>query len=75
MSRMNPILRLRRLFRQVGAQPREADELSTVLDEIYLSRQEFEERIARLMAENRNQFLLGVLIIVGLGVGVLALVN
>ncbi|MCY4618343.1 MAG: hypothetical protein OXD50_07285 [Chloroflexi bacterium] len=75
MSRMNPILRLRRLFRQVGAQPREADELSTVLDEIYLSRQEFEERIARLMAENRNQSLLGVLIIVGIGVGVLALVN
>ena len=75
MSSMNPILRLRRLFRQVGAQPREADELSTVLDEIYLSRREFEERIARIMAENRNQLLLGVLIIVGLGVALLALVN
>ena len=75
MSSMNPILRLRRLFRQVGAQPQEADELSTVLDEIYLSRREFEERIARIMAEDRNQLLLGVLIIVGLGVALLALVN
>ena len=75
MSSMNPILRLRRLFRQVGAQPQEADELSTVLDEIYLSRREFEERIARIMAENRNQLLRGVLIIVGLGVALLALVN
>ena len=75
MSSMNPILRLRRLFRQVGAQPQEADELSTVLDEIYLSHREFEERIARIMAEDRNQLLLGVLIIVGLGVALLALVN
>ncbi len=75
MSSMNPILRLRRLFRQVGAQPQEADELSTVLDDIYLSRREFEERIARIMAEDRNQLLLGVLIIVGLGVALLALVN
>ena len=75
MSSMNPILRLRRLFRQVGAQPQEADELSTVLDDIYLSRREFEERIARIMAENRNQLLRGVLIIVGLGVALLALVN
>ncbi len=75
MSSMNPILRLRRLFRQVGAQPQEADELSTVLDDIYLSRREFEERIARIMAEDRNPLLLGVLIIVGLGVALLALVN
>ena len=75
MSSMNPILRLRRLFRQVGAQPQEADELSTVLDEIYLSRREFEERIARIFAEHRRQLLIEIIVIVGLAVGILALVN
>ncbi len=75
MSSMNPILRLRRLFRQVGAQPQEADELSTVLDEIYLSRHEFEERIARIFAEHRRQLLIEIIVIVGLAVGILALVN
>ena len=75
MSSMNPLLRLRRLFRQVGAQPQEADELSTVLDEIYLSRREFEERIARIFAEHRRQLLIEFIVIIGLAVGILALVN
>ena len=75
MSSMNPILRLRRLFRQVGAQPQEADELSTVLDDIYLSRREFEERIARIFAEHRRQLLIEFIVIIGLAVGILALVN
>ena len=75
MSSMNPILRLRRLFRQVGAQPQEADELSTVLDNIYLSRREFEERIARIFAEHRRQLLIEFIVIIGLAVGILALVN
>ena len=71
MAAMNPILRLRRAFRGIGADAEQADEVASAVDAIYLSRQEFEERIARLMAEQRNQFLLGVLVIVSIAVGVI----
>ena len=75
MASMNPILRTRRAFRSFGATSDQADEAVSAVDEYYLSRQAFEERIARLMAEQRNQFLFGVLIIVGIAVGIIAAVN
>ena len=75
MASMNPILRVRRAFRSFGANSEQADEVVSAVDEYYLSRQAFEERIARLMAEQRNQFLFGVLIIVGIAVGIIAAVN
>ena len=75
MAEMNPLLRLRNAFRDMGAGDAQADEATTVLDEIYLSRREFEDRIARLLAEQRNQFLFGVLVIVGLAVAIIVAVD
>jgi len=72
---MNPILRLRRAFRSFGANSEQADEVVSAVDEYYLGRHEFEERIRAIMAEQLNRFLFGVLIIVGLAVAILALVN
>ena len=64
MASMSPILRIRSAFRSFGVNSEQADEVVSAVDEYYLSRQAFEERIARLMAEQRNQFLFGVLIVV-----------
>jgi len=68
---MNPILRLRRAFRSIGADSDQADELASAIDDHYLTRQEFEDHMGRMMAENRNQILLGVLLIVSIGVAVI----
>ena len=75
MAEMNPILRLRNASRDMGAADEQADEATTVLDEIYLSRREFEDRVARLLAEQRNQILFDILVILGLAVAIIAVVN
>lgn len=75
MAAMNPILRIRRAFRSIGATSEQADETVSAFDEYYLSRREFDDRIRAIMAEQVNRILLGVLVIVGLGVAILALVN
>ena len=71
MASMSPMLRIRRVLRAVGLNSEQSDEVVSALDDQYPNRREFEERIARLMAENRNQTLLGVLVIVSIGVGVI----
>ncbi|MCY3567373.1 MAG: hypothetical protein OXH38_02000 [Chloroflexi bacterium] len=82
MAAMNPILRLRRAFRSMGAEPEQADEVADAIDDHAYGRRESDMRYAQLMAEYRrdmerlrNEFLLGVLIIVGIAVAILALVN
>ena len=72
---MNPILRIRRAFRAVGLDDDQSDEVVTALEDQYPNRRESEERLARILAEQRNQFLLGVLIIVSIAVAIIVAVN
>ena len=72
MATMNPVLRIRRA---VGFDDDQSDEVVTALEDQYPNRRESEERMARLMAEQRNQFLLGVLIIVSIAVAVIVALN
>ena len=81
MAAMQPILRLRRAFRSLGADPERADEAADAIDEFAYGRRESDLRHAEMMAEIReymaslrNQFLFGVLLIAGLVIGVLTLV-
>ena len=73
---------MRRAFREMGATPEVADEAVDAVDNFAYGRHESDMRFAQMMAEHRaqlaeirNQFLLGVLIIVGIAVGILAWVN
>ena len=82
MAAMNPILRLRRAFRSMGADAEQADEAADAIGDHAYGRHESDMRYAQMMAEYRrdmerlrNEFLLGVLIIVGVAVAILALVN
>lgn len=76
MASISPMIKRRRAFRALGAsseQAGEAAELIGALDSVYLSRREFEDRIARMFAENRRQQLLEMLFIAGLIVGLLTI--
>lgn len=81
MATMNPVLRLRRAFRSMGADEEEAEEAAAAIDDEYVGRGFFEARLnqqsAELrkdMAELRNQILVGVLLITALAVAVLTIV-
>ena len=71
MASVNPILQIRQTFRSFGASSEQSDEVVSALEDQYPNRRESEERLARIMAEQRNQFLLGVLIIVSIATGII----
>ena len=71
MAAMNPILRIRRAFREFGATSAQADEAVSAVDEYYLSRQEFEDRIRAIMAEQTSRILLGTFVLLSIAVGVI----
>ena len=71
MAAMNPILRIRRAFREFGATSDQADEVVSAVDEYYLSRQEFDDRIRAIMAEQTNRILLGTFVLLSIAVGVI----
>lgn len=71
MGAMNPILRIRRAFREFGATSAQADEAVSAVDEYYLSRQEFDDRIRAIMAEQTNRILLGTFVLLSIAVGVI----
>ena len=82
MAAMNPILRLRRAFRSLGADDEQADEVADAIVDHSFSRPETELMFQREMALMRQQFerirneiLIAVLVIVGVAVAILALVN
>ena len=81
MATMNPVLRLRRAVRSMGADEEQAEEAAAAIDDEYVGRDFFEARLnqqsAELrkdMAELRNQILVGVLLITALAVAVLTIV-
>ena len=51
MATMNPVLRLRRVFRDMGAEEEQAEEAASTIDEEYVSRDFFEARMSQQTAE------------------------
>ncbi|MDE2744900.1 MAG: hypothetical protein OXI41_02785 [Chloroflexota bacterium] len=81
MATMNPVLRLRRAFRAMGADEEQAEEAAGAIDDEYVGREFFEARqnqqtaeLRKEMAELRNQILIGALLIAALAVAVLTIV-
>ena len=79
---MNPILRLRRAFRSMGADAEHADEAADAVDDHAYGRRESDLRFAQMMAEFRrdmerlrNEFVFAVIVIVGVAVAIIVAVN
>ena len=77
MAAINPILRLRRALRSMGAKEEHADAAGAVDDYSY-SRRESDLRHAQMMAEMRehmadqtNRILLGMFVLLSIAVGVI----
>ncbi len=80
MASMNPVLRLRRAFRSMGATDDQAEDAVSAIDEEYVGRSHFdarmreqtvyfERRFAELrqdMADMRNQMMVTILVATGL---------
>ncbi len=75
MSSIIPMLRLRRTYHHIGVPPQQSDELTALLDNICQSRQEFEDQIARMLADHRRQLLIEGVSIGGPAVAIQALFN
>ena len=80
MAAMNPILRLRRAFRSMGADAQQADDAAGAVDDYSYSRRESDLRHAQMMAENRhymaeirNQIVLAIMLAAGLIIGAVGL--
>ncbi len=55
MATMNPVFRLRRVFRSMGAEEEQAEEAASVIDEEYVGRSFFEVRMNQQTAELRSE--------------------
>ena len=76
MATMNPVLRLKRAFRSIGADEEQAEEAASAIDDHSYGRREsdlkFQTMMAELrrdMAEARTQMLLAIFIATGLIIG------
>ncbi len=72
MSLMNPILRIRRVIRTIGATNDQADEFADAMD-VYPTRREFEMRMEAMYQRHFKEVLIAMIAVVGLGVAILAL--
>ena len=71
---MNPILRIRRVIRSLGATNDLADEFAEAMDS-YPTRREFEQRLEGMFARQTNQLIFAIIVIVGLAVAIIVAVG
>ena len=71
---MNPILRIRRVIRSLGATNDLADEIAEAMDS-YPTRREFEQRLEGMFARQTNQLIFAIIVIVGLAVAIIVAVG
>ena len=71
MSVMTPILRIRKVIRSIGASPEQADEFADAMNE-YPTKDDFQERLDAMFAQQLNRIMFGVIIVVSLAVAVIA---
>ena len=71
MASMNPILRVRRAFRALGANSAQADEVASAIDAIYPTRREFKLQMEEMMARHRRELLIEIIVIFSIAVGII----
>ncbi|MCY3569202.1 MAG: hypothetical protein OXH38_11275 [Chloroflexi bacterium] len=71
MSVMTPILRIRKVIRSIGASPEQADEFADAMNE-YPTKDDFQERLDAMFAQQLNRIMFGVIVVVSLAVAVIA---
>ena len=71
MSVMTPILRICKVTRSIGASSEQADEFADAMNE-YPTKDDFQERLDAMFAQQLNRIMFGVIIVVSLAVAVIA---
>ena len=75
MASMNPLLRIRQTYRSCGISSEGPDEALAAHEDQYPHRRESEERLARMFAKHRRQFLIEMIVVFSIAVGIIAAVN
>ena len=70
MSLMTPILRMRKVLRSIGASPDEADQFTDAMS-AYPTKDEFQQRLDAMFAQQFNRIMFGTLVIVSLAVAII----
>ena len=71
MSVMSPILRIRKVLRSIGASDEQSDEFADAMSS-YPTKDEFQQRLDAMFAQQFNRIMFGVIVVVSLAVGVIA---
>ncbi len=74
MSVMSPILRIRKVLRSIGATSHQADEFSDAMS-AYPTKDEFQQRLDAMFAQQFNRIMFGIIVVVGLAVALIVALN
>ena len=70
MSVMSPILRIRKVLRSIGATSHQAVEFSDAMN-AYPTKDEFQQRLDAMFAQQFNRIMFGIIVVVGLAVAII----
>ena len=70
MSVMSPILRIRKALRLIGATSHQTDEFSDAMS-AYPTKDEFQQRLDAMFAQQFNRIMFGIIVVVGLAVAII----
>jgi len=74
MSVMTPILRIRKVIRSIGASAGQADEFADAMNQ-YPTKDDFQQRLDAMFAQQFNRLMFGTIVIVGLAVAIIVAIN
>ena len=74
MSVMSPILRIRKVLRSIGANDNQADESADAMN-AYPTKDEFQQRLDAMFAQQFNRIMFGIIVVVGLAVALIVALN
>lgn len=74
MSVMTPILRIRRVLRSIGATSQQSDEFADAMS-AYPTKDEFQQRLDTMFAQQFNRIMFGIIVVVGLAVALIVALN
>ena len=74
MSVISPILRIRKVIRSIGANDDQADEFADAMN-AYPTKDEFQQRLDAMFAQQFNRIMFGIIVVVGLAVALIVALN
>ena len=74
MSVMTPILRIRKVIRSIGASAGQAKEFAYAMNQ-YPTKDDFQQRLDAMFAQQFNRLMFGTIVIVGLAVAIIVAIN